>query len=334
VPPSRETLQRVAADTGFPAATLETVIRLLELLEAIGSDEILGGKLALKGGTALNLFVHRLDRLSVDIDVNYVGARDRDTMLRERPEVEAALERLLRRYGYQVRATPPEHAGRKWLARYQSALGGTSALEVDINFMHREPLVPLERLTSIGLGDVQAKEVLLVGLPEIVAGKLVALITRGAARDLFDARRILDLQVLDRDDIRPLVLAIGASGPLDWRTTGPERIGGDLRDLRQKLTMCVPVGYFDRFGGPESWLKESVEFCREVLGPMFQLSDQEKAFLDRIEDRGEIDASLLSAAPDPQERIQRMPALAWKCQNRRAWLQDPKRPKGRKQPRG
>jgi predicted nucleotidyltransferase component of viral defense system len=51
--------------------------RLLELLAGLESHPYLRGRLALKGGTALNVFVFDLPRLSVDIDLNYVGAADR-----------------------------------------------------------------------------------------------------------------------------------------------------------------------------------------------------------------------------------------------------------------
>ena len=95
----------------------------------------------LKGGTALNLFHLGLDRLSVDIDLNYVGALDRAAMETERPTVDAALDRLLASRGYGVRRRPDEHAGGKWLARYASALGGNATLELDVNYMARQPLV-------------------------------------------------------------------------------------------------------------------------------------------------------------------------------------------------
>ncbi|MFN2188831.1 MAG: nucleotidyl transferase AbiEii/AbiGii toxin family protein, partial [Candidatus Promineifilaceae bacterium] len=36
----------------------------------------MGPRVALKGGTTLNLFVFDVPQLSVDIDVNYVGAAD------------------------------------------------------------------------------------------------------------------------------------------------------------------------------------------------------------------------------------------------------------------
>ena len=122
-PPTVQTLQRLAAETGYRLDTLEKVLRLLELLDEIAQDPVLSQRLALKGGTALNVFYLDLDRLSVDIDLNYVGALDLAAMERERPEVNAAIDRLFASHGYGVRRRPAGHAGGKWLARYASALG-------------------------------------------------------------------------------------------------------------------------------------------------------------------------------------------------------------------
>lgn len=52
---SREELRREAEATGFRAEVLEKVIRLLSLLERFTSHPFLKGRLALKGGTALNV---------------------------------------------------------------------------------------------------------------------------------------------------------------------------------------------------------------------------------------------------------------------------------------
>jgi Nucleotidyl transferase AbiEii toxin, Type IV TA system len=61
-------LQAEAAATGFSPDTLDKVIRLIDLLNAFCSHPFLKVRMALKGGTALNLFVFDLPRLSVDID--------------------------------------------------------------------------------------------------------------------------------------------------------------------------------------------------------------------------------------------------------------------------
>ena len=61
---SAESLTRLAADTDFRIELLEKVDRLLQLLQALFRDAYLDERLALKGGTALNLFHFGLPRLS------------------------------------------------------------------------------------------------------------------------------------------------------------------------------------------------------------------------------------------------------------------------------
>ena len=314
-PPSVQTLQKLAGETALQTGTLEKVLRLLDLLEEIAADPVLKDRVALKGGTALNVFYLKLDRLSVDIDLNYVGALDRDAMLAERPEVEAALAQVLEAQGYALRRLPEAHGGGKWIARYGSALGGGASLEVDLNFMMREPLFGVARRASVALGDRAPSEALVVDLHEVVAGKLVALIDRNAARDLFDARRILELPDLDWRLIRAAVLAYGASRKVDWRTASVADIGGDLKDLREKLAICLPRDTFKDSGGMRTWIEESVALCRERLAGLFHWSAGERRFLDALIDRGEIDAGGLDAPAEVIARIARMPMLAWKAQN-------------------
>lgn len=69
-----QALARDVAATGFGAEPLEKVFRLMALLDALNSHPFLKTRIALKGGTALNLFHFNVPRLSVDIDLNYVGA--------------------------------------------------------------------------------------------------------------------------------------------------------------------------------------------------------------------------------------------------------------------
>ncbi len=250
---------------------------------------------------------------SVDIDLNYIGALDRAVIEAECPTVDAALNRLLTSQGYSVRRQPDEHAGGKWLSRYASALGGNATLELDVNYMVRQPLFGATRMESRPLGDMRASEVLVLDLQEIVAGKLVALIDRHAARDLFDARRILSIDGLDWSGIKAAVLAIGACGRRDWRTMSVDAIKGDPRELRQKLAICLPR---DRFAGKEdvdAWIEETVALCRERFAFLFDLSANEREFLDGVLDRGEIDTDLLDVAPEIRARIAAMPMLAWKC---------------------
>jgi predicted nucleotidyltransferase component of viral defense system len=313
--PSAQTLQRLASETGLQPGTLEKVLRLLDVLQEIAGDEFLADRLVLKGGTALNVFHLGLDRLSVDIDLNYVGALDRAAMEAERPALDAALNRLLTAMGYAIRRQPGEHAGGKWIGRFSSVLGGGSTLEVDVNYMARQPLFGVDRLDSVALGEAQARGIPVLNLHEVVASKLVALVDRAAARDLFDARRILDIPDLDWTRIKAATLAYGASGRRDWRLASINDIGGDPKELRQKLAICLPQNAFDAAGGVGAWIAQSVETCRARLAFLFDLSPDEAAFLDGVLDHGEIDASRLAVDPEIQARIATMPMLQWKAHN-------------------
>jgi hypothetical protein len=153
---SPEKLAAEAEATGFRPDVLEKVAHLLGLLDAMRSHPFLKGKLVLKGGTALNLFVFDVPRLSVDIDLNYVGAEDREAMLAERPKIEQAVQAVFSREGFTVRRMPEEHAGGKWSLRYGSAPSRTGNLEVDINFMFRVPLWPVMTSDSHPVGAWRA----------------------------------------------------------------------------------------------------------------------------------------------------------------------------------
>ena len=93
---SREALLREGAATGFVPAMLEKVLKLIAVLEALNRHPATAGKLALKGGTAINLFLFDVPRLSVDIDLNYVGSADREVMLAERPTIMATVKAVCR----------------------------------------------------------------------------------------------------------------------------------------------------------------------------------------------------------------------------------------------
>ena len=62
---------RVAQQHGFVRDIFEKVLRLKEILRYLNEEEYLREHLLLKGGTAINLTVFNLPRLSVDIDMDY-----------------------------------------------------------------------------------------------------------------------------------------------------------------------------------------------------------------------------------------------------------------------
>jgi predicted nucleotidyltransferase component of viral defense system len=100
---SYEDLLREAEGAGFHPDPMEKALRLLELLESLRSHPFLKERIVLKGGSALNMFVFHLPRLSVDIDLNYIGSPDREIMLGERPKVEQAIQAVCGRLDIRTR---------------------------------------------------------------------------------------------------------------------------------------------------------------------------------------------------------------------------------------
>ena len=130
----------VAEETGFRPEVVEKVLRLSGILARLDRHEVARDVWLLKGGTALNLLYLDVPRLSVDIDVNYVGHEDVVGMRRARPEFERALVACCEREGCSVKRAPTEHAGGKFRLRYPSVLGGSQNLEVDVSYVARVPL--------------------------------------------------------------------------------------------------------------------------------------------------------------------------------------------------
>jgi len=152
MPPTRRELLLAADRTGFEAVHLEKVERLGDVLSAVAELPKLSSSLVLKGGTALNLFFGSPLRLSSDLDFNFIGALDREAMEQERPLLENELDRLARRLRYQTQLSRMAFAGRKMYLSYQRILDGLmDRIEIDINFLHRQPLLDLESRRMWGI---------------------------------------------------------------------------------------------------------------------------------------------------------------------------------------
>jgi hypothetical protein len=317
-------LDRAAAETGFQAEPLEKVLHLLDLLEALRSHPFLADRMALKGGTALNLFVLDAPRLSVDIDLNYIGAVDRETMIAERPMVEQAVQAVCARQGLRIKRTPGEHAGGKWRLQYDRAAGGSGALELDLNFLLRAPLwVPTPR-DSLALGSAVARRIQVLDEHELVGGKLAALFSRDTSRDLFDVRTILLRGGLERGKLRLAFVLYGALSRRDWRTVSIDDARMDPLDADRRL---LPLLRADLVPAPrdlESWSARVVTECHEMLSTVLPLAPAEVEFLDLINDRGVIAPDRLTGDPSMQERIRSHPGLLWKALNARRHAGQPR----------
>lgn len=312
---SKEKLQQEAFNTGFKMEHLEKVYILMDLLNDFATFPQLKGKFVLKGGTALNLFFFELPRLSVDIDLNYIGSVDREVMLSERPILQKIVTGICERQGLTLDRNPNRHAGGKMIWRYPSALGQMGNLEIDLNFMYRVPLWPIEFKSSCAVGSKQVHDIPVLDLHELSAGKLAALIDRKTGRDLFDAYHLLTKTNIDMVKLRlALVVYSAINRKADLRKLTPEAISVDVSDLKNRLLPLLRKNDLATINGSSNWANELVTKCQQAFKHLLPLAENEHTFLSELLDNGTVMPELISEDKELIENIKIHPAICWSAQ--------------------
>jgi hypothetical protein len=306
-------IRRAASATGFQTEPLEKAIRLLELLEGLRSHPFLKLRIALKGGTALNLFAADLPRLSVDLDLNYVGAAERETMLGDRPKVEQAAQAVCGRLGIQIKRSPTDHAGGKWRLSFTSVHGRTGTLALDVSFILRTPLWPLVMQDSRSLGPFRATQIPVLDIHELAAGKMAALMARSLARDIFDVQWMLSAPALDPAKLRLGFVVYGGINRRDWREVALDDVQADPDEVDSMLVPMLRADLAPPKAEISAWTQALVDDCRHRLSAVLPLAPNEVEFLERLNDRGDIAPELLTNDPGMQAIIREHPGLRWKA---------------------
>jgi len=314
--PSLEYLERCSAETGYQVSALEKVVRLGEMAADIARHPLLGEALALKGGTALNLCFGPPGRLSVDLDYNYIAHVEREKMLAARHDVEDAVTELAGRHGYRVQKSADAFAGRKSFLGYRSVLGQEARIEVDLNFLFRLPICATESRSIWQPGGLDQPLVRIVGQAELLAGKLLALLDRAAARDAWDVAHLPEAAVLilDSPDFRTRFIALSAILEHPLPAYGRDRLRNFLTD-RIVTEQLLPM----LSGAVTVRANELSERAWSRVEPFLSLSANEREYVAAIH-RGDLRLDLLF--PDDAEeaaRLARHPAILWKIENVRAY---------------
>jgi hypothetical protein len=167
-------------------------IDTVRLLLAIAPTVFASGRFAMKGGTALNLFVQDMPRLSIDIDVVYVDhVPDRGTALKTISAELAAMRAALKAKGY--RATLPTNTQGD---EVKLVVGNDATqVKVEVNFVFRGSVLPVETRSLVATAqDLFTTDVALpvLATAELYGSKLVAAMDRQHPRDIFDVLHMLD----------------------------------------------------------------------------------------------------------------------------------------------
>lgn len=198
-------LSKLSNKLGVVRNTLEKVLRLAEILRFINNNDILKDKLALKGGTAINLLYSDLPRLSVDIDLDFAHNVDKNDMLKIRELIKEVLITHFTGEGYILsKHSRYSYALDSFVIAYTPSGGGSDNIKVEINYAMRSHILPLEQ-KMLDLGVIENPfPVLTVPKIEIYAGKINALLSRDQIRDLYDTYQMITNNLLDTHEIEIL----------------------------------------------------------------------------------------------------------------------------------
>ena len=119
---------------------------LVDVLGFIEQDPMLSACLALKGGTAINLTIFDLPRLSVDIDLDYEKDATREIMLDDRERITGLIQKYMASSGYQLGSKSKKyHALDSFVFEYANAGGMKDNLKIEINYMLRTHIIPASK---------------------------------------------------------------------------------------------------------------------------------------------------------------------------------------------
>jgi predicted nucleotidyltransferase component of viral defense system len=272
------------------------VVLLVELLPLIARESCF----ALKGGTAINLFIRDMPRLSVDIDLTYLPIQEREKSL-------AHIDDALRRLGSMVEAALrgstavfPGRVGER-ATKFQ-VRRGRERVQIEVSPVLRGAV---HESTLRESSPAVTEQFGLIRMPvlhplDVYAGKLCAALDRQHPRDLFDVMQLQQAGSIDRALIEVfLVYLLSGDRPI-------------AEMLSPRLTPLARV-FNTEFNGmtlvpvtPDDLEKARTKLIADLRA---QLTDRDREFLLSVK-RGNPNWTLFA---HPQ--AERLPAVQWKLQN-------------------
>jgi predicted nucleotidyltransferase component of viral defense system len=258
--------------------------------------------LALKGGTAINLFENDMPRLSVDIDLTYVnGDEDRVAALKN---ISDALDRIQKR----ILSAVPEIS----LTRVPPGQGEDAKLncqtkhahvKIEVNTTTRGIIFPVRLMEVAETVQSDFKKfaaIHVVSHGELYGGKICAALDRQHPRDLFDIHLLLkDEGISEEIRLGFITFMLSHARPINELLNPNEKDQQAAFDNQFKGMTAIPFTYED-FVATRKQLVIEVNKC---------LTEDNKKFLLSFK-KGEPQWNLI-----PIENLQNLPAVRWKLEN-------------------
>lgn len=304
---SKAFIGQKAEELNFNRDTLEKVVRLTEILNFLNTDALTKDCLALKGGTAINLTIFDLPRLSVDIDLDFTQNIGREEMLNVRESLKTTLQKYMNANGYDLsQKSKFPHALDSFVFSYTNCGGVKDNIKVEINYSLRTHILPVERIKADVLG--QTVEVRRLAKTELFASKIVALLSRTAPRDLYDIHNMIRQNVFPAEEKELLKKSVVFYRALNDQAAEAFDLSvvDALRPYEIK-TMLLPVIHRKEFVDLPLMKQTVKEYLSDLLIP----TNEEQAFLRDFANKRYSPEKLFSDT-DILDRIRSHPMVEWK----------------------
>lgn len=307
---SQKNVVKMAKETNFIKDNVEKVMRLADILEFVFTSKW-KDKLVLKGGTAINLFYRELPRLSVDIDLDYIGDT-KEEMERDKEELWNFLQTALFQKNYSLSPQSKRYfALDSAVFQYINNAGNRDNIKIEINYLDRKHVLPLcdkPIKTPVAKSDTTVK---VLSVCELYGSKLAALIGRCKPRDVYDVYGLIESGMIeDKEMLEKCAIFYNC-------------IGGDANICDISLDILDGVTDRDINRQLKPMLNKNDHFkkdkviasIKEYLQDLLVLSDDEKAFVKEFSDKN-YRPELLFEDKEILERISAHPMALWRVREK------------------
>lgn len=283
---TRKQVTAIAEEYSFTATNVEKVIRLCSILDDLSTMESFMGKLALKGGTAINLvLIPGLPRLSVDLDLDLAIDCSKEKMLQLRQQLDESLSAYCIEQGYTLDKRE-NYSLCSYELLYDTVTGSRDKIKFDINYLARchvfDPMV--SSISHPFFNDIHIKVFHLQAV-EIFGSKMGAFFERTKPRDLYDLYSLSQSGLMVSGEERNLLRkcavfysTIGNDSQENW-------LGRDIDQLVQMSfskirSQLLPMLRIKAGAYPKAKIESAVvDFVKVVM----QLDENDKDFIEKFQ---------------------------------------------------
>ncbi len=303
---SQKNIVKIAKETNFIKDNVEKVMRLVDILEFMFTSKW-KDKLVLKGGTAINLFYRELPRLSVDIDLDYIGDT-KEEMEKDKEELWKFLQMALFQKNYSLSPQSKRYfALDSAVYQYINNAGNRDNIKIEINYLDRNHVLPLcdkPIKTPVAESEVNVK---VLSACELYGSKIAALIGRCKPRDIYDVYGLIESSIIKNKEMlkKCTIFYNCISGDSNICDVSLDILDGVTdRDINRQLKPMLNKN--DRFK-KEIIIKTIKDYLQDLL----VFSDNEKKFVKEFANK-KYRPELLFEEKEILESISLHPMALWR----------------------